>query len=65
MKLWKRMNEIPNPAAMDIQIETNIFDQVEEYPNCTVQVLTNSVTGEVSVGWWPNESKFNSEEEMD
>ena len=36
-------------------IETNLFDIEEIYPNCTVQVLTNSVTGEVSVGWWPNE----------
>ena len=35
-------------------IETNIFDIEEIYPNCTVQVLRNSVTGEVSVGWWKN-----------
>lgn len=39
----------------EMQIETNIFDQREVYTNCTVQVLTNSVTGEVSVGWWRNE----------
>lgn len=38
-----------------VNVETNFFDQVETYPNCTVQVLTNSVTGEVSVGWWKNE----------
>ena len=36
-------------------IETNIFDIEEIHHNCTVQILTNSVTGEVSVGWWPNE----------
>ena len=35
-------------------IETNIFDIEEIYPNCTVQVLRKSVTGEVSVGWWKN-----------
>lgn len=34
--------------------ETNLFDKVEEYENCTVQVLTNTITGEVSVGWWRN-----------
>lgn len=38
------------------EIETNIFDEVEIYPNCTVQLLRNSVTGEESVGWWVNES---------
>lgn len=36
-------------------IETNIFDQEEIHPNCTVQILRNSVTGEVSIGWWENE----------
>lgn len=34
-----------------------IFDQVETYTNCTVQVLTNSVTGAVSIGWWQNEEE--------
>lgn len=38
-------------------IETNIFDIEEIHPNCTVQILTNSVTGEVSVGWWENEEE--------
>lgn len=38
-----------------LSVETNIFDQEEIYPNCTVQVLTNTVTGEVSVGWWRND----------
>ena len=36
------------------KVETNIFDKEETYENCTVQVLTNTVTGEVSVGWWRN-----------
>lgn len=35
-------------------VETNIFDKEEIYPDCTVQVLTNTVTGETSVGWWKN-----------
>lgn len=42
-------------SQKETQIETNIFDQREVYTNCTVEVLTNSVTGEVSVGWWRNE----------
>ena len=37
------------------QIESNLYDVVEEYTDCTVQVLTNTVTGETSVGWWPND----------
>lgn len=38
----------------DGMIETNLFDQEELHTDCTVQVLTNSVTGECSVGWWEN-----------
>ena len=41
---------------MDQQnIETNIFDVEEVYHNCTVQILRNSITGEQSIGWWPEE----------
>ena len=28
------------------------YDEVEIHENCTVQILKNSRTGEVSVGWW-------------
>lgn len=31
-----------------------LFDEVETHTDCTVQILRNSVTGEVSVGWWEN-----------
>lgn len=33
-----------------------MFDVVEEYNNCTVQILKNSETGEASIGWWDNEN---------
>ena len=36
----------------DPPTEINIFDKEEIIPNCTVQVLENSVTGAVSVGYW-------------
>lgn len=37
------------------KIETNVFDVEEIHHNCTVQILRNSVTGEQSIGWWPEE----------
>lgn len=37
------------------KVETNIFDKEEIYPDCTVQILTNTLTGEQSIGWWPND----------
>lgn len=39
------------------KIETGVFDIVEEHDNCFVQVLKNSVTGEISIGWKENEVK--------
>ena len=32
-----------------------VFDEVETIKDCTVQILTNSVTGEQSIGWWRND----------
>lgn len=36
-------------------LNTNIFDQEEIHYDCTVQILSNSITGEESIGWWENE----------
>lgn len=41
-------------------IDVPFFDQEEIFTNCTVQVLTNSTTGEVSIGWWQNETEESS-----
>lgn len=42
-------------AALDMQTEVMMFDKEEIHHNCTVQVLTNSVTGDTSIGWWEEE----------
>ena len=31
---------------------TGLYDREEIIEGCTVQILTNTVTGEQSVGWW-------------
>lgn len=46
----QNMENVVNMENMEI----NIYDEEETYPDCTVQVLRNSVTGKVSVGWWKN-----------
>lgn len=41
----------------NIKIQSiNMFNEVEVIHNCTVQILRNSVTGEVSIGWWPEDN---------
>lgn len=41
-------------ALRDPPINTNMYDAEETIDNCTVQILRNKTTGEVSVGWWQN-----------
>lgn len=43
----------PTGCRMEVQMFP-LYDQEEIFPDCTVQVLRNSVTGETSVGWWEN-----------
>ncbi len=35
-----------------VSVKTNLYDGVERYSHCIVEVLTNSITGETSVGWY-------------
>ena len=40
-----------------INVESiNLFDEEEIIHNCTVHILRNSVTGEISIGWWPEDN---------
>lgn len=39
-----------------LKVETNLFDKSTIYTNCTVEVWENSITGEVSVGWYRTEN---------
>lgn len=44
------------------RVSTPLFDREDVYPDCTVQVLTNTATGETSVGWWENKREVEAEE---
>lgn len=39
-----------------VDVDLNLYDQEEIHDNCTVQILRNSYTGAVSVGWWENDA---------
>jgi predicted nucleic acid-binding Zn-ribbon protein len=36
-------------------VETNMYDKVERYSNCIVEILTNTITGHTSTGWYKTE----------
>lgn len=42
-------------------VEINIFNKETIIENCTVQIWENTVTGQVSIGWWRNEPKEDDE----
>ena len=35
--------------------QMNTYDKCDVIEGCTVEILTNTVTGETSVGWWRGE----------
>ena len=39
----------------------SFYDQEELHRNCTVQILSNSKTGEMSIGWWNNNPEEDEE----
>lgn len=45
-------------------VKTNLYNQEEIHRNCTVQIRSNSVTGESSIGWWENSAEPEDECEL-
>ena len=50
-RIADELREIADELAAG-EIDVPIYDQEEIHHGCTVQVLRNSVTGAVSIGWW-------------
>ena len=50
-----QMSEYSNSSILSADIP--IYDECERHDNCVVEVWRNSITGEVSVGWWENDNK--------
>ena len=50
------------PTDGIVSITTNLYDGVERYSHCIVEVLTNSITGETSVGWYKTDETEELEE---
>lgn len=49
-RLYDRLRE----PVESVRVDVPFFDKEEVYEDCTVQILRNTITGEQSVGWWPN-----------
>lgn len=50
----KLYDDLEESEKTKTKVKINIFDKEEIIENCTVQILSNSKTGEISVGWWRN-----------
>lgn len=37
-----------------VSVDMPIYNKEEIYPNCTVQIWSNTYTGQQSIGWWKN-----------
>ena len=54
------INELPtvdiDKEETDIvEVETNLFDKCTTITNCTIEILENTITHEISVGWYKTE----------
>lgn len=49
---WRYTQNAATEAWNTRYKETTVYDREETIEGCTVQILTNSRTGETSVGWW-------------
>ena len=49
------MDDEAVPQDGEEAVEVNLYEEVELHTNCTVQILRNVLTGELSVGWWEND----------
>lgn len=57
--IWSGTKYCPNcgkkiESAESIVSLLEFYDQEEIHRNCTVQILTNTKTGDISLGWWKN-----------
>lgn len=49
------MNDDAVAPVEEETVEVNLYEEVELHTNCTVQILRNALTGELSIGWWEND----------
>ena len=54
---WCPLQEVELPDSETVTSLVDYYDKSEIHENCTVEVLTNTKTGAVSVGWWRNENE--------
>lgn len=63
MQIWRNappifatpMNDDAVAPEEEETVEVNLYEEVELHTNCTVQILRNVLTGELSIGWWEND----------
>ena len=55
---WDKEYIVPIPDIPEFHpVKTSLYDQEEIHKDCSVQILRNSVTGEVSIGWQENNER--------
>ena len=51
----RKCDDCPYKEKESVRVDVNLYDKEEIYENCTVQILTNTITGKTSIGWWQND----------
>lgn len=60
VQLGETLTENSDPH---VEMAVEFYDQSEIHHNCAVEIFSNSVTGDVSIGWWPEDDDEDYDEE--
>ena len=45
-------DEMAETSQPQVEMAVEFYDQSEIHHNCAVEIFSNSVTGDVRIGWW-------------
>ena len=58
-------DEVAENSEPQVEMAVEFYDQSEIHHNCAVEIFTNSVTGDVSIGWWHEDDEDEDYDEED
>lgn len=62
VQLGETLTENSEPQ---VEMAVEFYDQSEIHHNCAVEIFSNSVTGDVSIGWWHEDEDDDDYDEDD
>lgn len=56
-------DDVVESSQPQVEMAVEFYDTEEIHHNCAVEIFSNSVTGDVSIGWWHEDEDEDYDEE--